>query len=221
MPSPALGLGYTVATSLCLRARRFSTMEPAARPAGLGSDLASSTRPGLGTTQPATRALASPIPKRRRSRSQGHPPNSLVRPHGKGSPDLRQHRLSPLPDAQGSYRGHSDVLGERALRCFGMCVVNRRNARGGLCHVAREASSMPNDVSLTCNDVSVKRADMISRLEHVSFVVGFRCLGLGSSIRVYGGDGLPLVQVHQRAQSMIVLVTFPSVFTLNGLLAHI
>ena len=48
MPSPALGLGYTVATSLCLRARRFATMEPAARPAGLGSDLTSTACSSLG-----------------------------------------------------------------------------------------------------------------------------------------------------------------------------
>ncbi len=37
LPALALGLGYTVATSLCLRARRLSTMEPAAHPARLGS----------------------------------------------------------------------------------------------------------------------------------------------------------------------------------------
>jgi len=52
-------------------------MEPAARPARLGSDLTSTACSSLGTTEPTTRAPASPIPKRRRSRSQGHPPNSL------------------------------------------------------------------------------------------------------------------------------------------------
>jgi hypothetical protein len=38
--SPALGLGYTVATSLRLRTCRFATMEAATRLAMLGSDLA-------------------------------------------------------------------------------------------------------------------------------------------------------------------------------------
>jgi len=50
MPSPALGFGYAVATSLRFRARRFSTMEPATRSARLGSDLASAAGSGLGTT---------------------------------------------------------------------------------------------------------------------------------------------------------------------------
>jgi len=46
---------------------------------------------------------------------------------------------------------------------------------------------------VTCNDVTANRTDPISRLEHVSFVVGLGRVDLrsGRSIWVYGGGGLP------------------------------
>ena len=58
--------------------------------------------------------------------------------------------------------------------------------RNGVSLTCDDVTDRRNSVSVTCNDVTAKRTDTISRREHVSLVVGFRCLDLrlGSSIRV-------------------------------------
>jgi len=63
--------------------------------------------------------------------------------------------------------------------------------RDGVTACVTALQTWRNGVSVTCNDVTAKRTDTISRLEHVSFVVGFGRpdLRLRGSIRVRGEVG--------------------------------
>jgi hypothetical protein len=76
-PTPALGVGNTIATCLRLRTRRFATMEAATRLARLGSDLTAATGPSLGSTKAPALAAA----WRCLVGCQSHVPALPVRPH--------------------------------------------------------------------------------------------------------------------------------------------